>query len=146
MSCTALLGLQGNACSSAWSTSSPPYTDFGVPAALSHFSPFSPICICIVYPCLNALSLRCHNLGCWAQQCPAVRPLEMARTSCVWLWAALAAPHRSCPCSTTTPTTHNPNTWTMTLYKCSVKTCNSSSYSSNIRDHMGKSSLGAFPA
>lgn len=44
-------------------------------------------------------SPRCCYLGCWAQQYPALEPLQLPRSGCVWHWAAPASPHSGCHCS-----------------------------------------------
>lgn len=125
--------------SSTWSTSSLLSSDLGVHTAVSHFfffffSPLFSLSV-IFCPFLNTFSQRRHHLGCGAWPCPGVGWLELTGTGCVLLRAALASLHR------------DQSQGMDGLYKSSVKTCNSSNYSSNIPDfHIGQSSLDAFPA
>lgn len=76
-------GFQGNICSNAWSTSTPPFSLALVFTGLFltlFFLHLSPLCTVSLF--LKYVSFRHHDFCCWAQVCPAVCPLDLAGTSC----------------------------------------------------------------
>jgi len=98
-----LHGLHWNLCSGTWSNFSPHYSLTLVSAGLfcSHLFSFLPLTAAVqcFYLFLHIFSQRCHHLGWGAQLHPAMGPLELTGTICVWHAAAPASPHRGDPAS-----------------------------------------------
>lgn len=106
--CGLLQGLQGNLHSGTWTTSSPSlFTDLGVCRSVSvttfpHPSHHHEVICCF----LNTFSKRRQLLGCWAQLCPVMGPLELD--------PALSNMGQPCPLLTAAPVDPHTNSWVLT--------------------------------
>lgn len=71
------------------------------PLALVLSHSFAPSLL-LLYSFSNKFSEKCHQCGCWAQVCPAMRLLELAGTSWNWL-CLLTGASQGCCCSSQLP-------------------------------------------